>query len=133
MFKNNKEKKIANKITKILQMRGFIVDMQVSKKTNSIYLKIDNGACDGIRISDHINNLTKYKFNMIRNYHGRRSELSNGKYKLFYSFTNTGRLINDLEVERSNNIMRNGYYNYRKLRDKKTTTLNNSIYSRKAA
>lgn len=133
MFKNNKEKKIANKITKILQMRGFIVEMQVSKKTNSIYLKIDNGACEGIRISDHINNLTKYKFNMIRNYHGRRSELSNGKYKLFYSFTNTGRLINDLEVERSNNIMRNGYYNYRKLRDKKTTVLNNSIYSRKAA
>ena len=49
-------------------MRGFIVDMQVSKKTNSIYLKIDNGACDGIRIRDHVNSQTKYKFNMIRNY-----------------------------------------------------------------
>ncbi len=118
MLKINKEKKMANKIKKVLQMRGFIVTMQLSKKTNSVYLKIDNGATEGIRISDHVNKITKYKFNVIRNYQGKRAEFTNGKYRIFYNYNSLGRLIADLETERANNIFKNGYNNYKKIRER---------------
>ena len=57
-----KEKNLGNKIKNMLLKRGFIVDMDISKKTGSIYLKIDNGACGTIRISNHRNDKARSKF-----------------------------------------------------------------------
>ena len=133
MFKISKEKRIAKKIKEMLNERGFIVNMQVSKNTKSIYLKIDNGACCKIRISDHKNNLTSCKFNVIKDYNGRRSEYSNGVFKKFYNYNSIARLVADIEIERSNIITQYGYYNYRKMRDKQKA--NNYYYNfdRKAA
>lgn len=118
MLRINKEMRIATKITKLLNKKGFIVKMQVSKNTKSIYLTIDNGACGGIRISDHKNNKTNFKYNMIRNYTGRKREYINGQNVTFYNFNNFSRLLADLEIERSNKIIRFGYANYKKNRDK---------------
>lgn len=119
MFKFKKEKRLADRIVSILNKRGFIVELQYSKKSNSIYLILDNGACPGIRISDHRNDYNKYKFNVIRNYVGKRSEYINGQIKSFYNFKSIGRLIMDVESERSTRIIKFGYSNYRKTRDKK--------------
>lgn len=129
MFKFKKEKRLADRIVSILNKRGFIVELQYSKKSNSIYLILDNGACPGIRISDHRNDYNKYKFNVIRNYVGKRSEYINGQIKSFYNFKSIGRLIMDVESERSTRIIKFGYSNYRKIRDKK----NNEETFRKAA
>ena len=118
MLKLNKEKRIANKIKKLLNKRGFLVQMQISKNTKSVYLKIDNGACNGIRISDHKNNKTNYKFNMIKNYNGKRNEYHNGKIKSYYNFSAIGRLISDIELERSDRVIKYGYSNYKKIRNK---------------
>lgn len=119
MFKFKKEKRLADRIVSILNKRGFIVELQYSKKSNSIYLILDNGACPGIRISDHRNDYNKYKFNVIRNHVGKRSEYINGQIKSFYNFKSIGRLIMDVESERSTRIIKFGYSNYRKTRDKK--------------
>lgn len=119
MLRLKKERRLANKITNILNKRGFIVEMQFSKRSNSIYLILDNGACPGIRISDHRNDYSKYKFNVIKNYIGKRSEYLNGQVKTFYNFKSIGRLIMDVESERSTRIIKFGYSNYRKIRDKK--------------
>lgn len=119
MFRLKKERKLADKIVNILNRRGFIVDIQYSKKSNSIYLTLDNGACPGIRISDHRNDYNKYKFNVVRNYTGKRSEYINGQVKSFYNFKSIGRLIMDVESERSTRIIKFGYSSYRKIRDKK--------------
>ena len=129
MFKLKKEKRLADKIVNILNKRGFIVEVQYSKKSNSIYLILDNGACPGIRISDHRNDYNKYKFNVIRNYVGKRTEYIYGQIKSFYNFKSIGRLIMDVESERSTRIIKFGYSNYRKTRDKK----NNEEIIRKAA
>lgn len=129
MFKFKKEKRLADKIVNILNKRGFIVEVQYSKKSNSIYLILDNGACPGIRISDHRNDYNKYKFNVIRNYVGKRTEYIYGQIKSFYNFKSIGRLIMDVESERSTRIIKFGYSNYRKTRDKK----NNEEIIRKAA
>ena len=119
MLRLKKERRLANKITNMLNKRGFIVEMQFSKRSNSIYLILDNGACPGIRISDHRNDYSKYKFNVIKNYIGKRSEYLNGQVKTFYNFKSIGRLIMDVESERSTRIIKFGYSNYRKIRDKK--------------
>lgn len=119
MLRLKKERKLANKITNMLNRRGFIVEMQFSKRSNSIYLILDNGACPGIRISDHRNDYSKYKFNVIKNYIGKRSEYFNGQVKTFYNFKSIGKLIMDVESERSTRIIKFGYSNYIKIRDKK--------------
>lgn len=119
MFKSKKEKRLAERIVNILNKRGFIVEIQHSKRSNSIYLILDNGACPGIRISDHRNDYNKYKFNVIRNYVGKRSEYIYGQIKFFYNFKSIGRLIMDVECERSTRIIKYGYSNYKKIRDKK--------------
>lgn len=119
MLRLKKERRLANKITNMLNKRGFIVEMQFSKRSNSIYLILDHGACPGIRISDHRNDYSKYKFNVIKNYIGKRSEYLNGQVKTFYNFKSIGRLIMDVESERSTRIIKFGYSNYRKIRDKK--------------
>lgn len=119
MFKFKKEKRLADRIVNILNKRGFIVEIQHSKRSNSIYLILDNGACPGIRISDHRNDYNRYKFNVIRNYVGKRNEYINGQVKSYYDFKSIGRLIMEVETERSNRIVKFGYSNYRKIRDKK--------------
>lgn len=132
MFRINKEKKTANKIREMLHRRGFKVDMKVSKNTKSIYLTIDNGACSSIRISDHKNYRTTSKFNVIKNYEGKRREYYNRKTKMFYNFHMVGTLIADVEAERSNKILRYGYAKYKAIRDKESLS-KYYIYNKQAA
>lgn len=125
MFKIlSKERKMAKKIKLMLNKRGFIVDVKPAKGTKSVYLKLDNGACPGIRISNHKNKRTNYCFNMINNYNGARTEFSNGQTKHFYNFNSVGRLISEVERERSNKIIKYGYSNYIKKRNKETIVYN---------
>ncbi len=109
----NKEKRIARKIKKVLNEKGFIIKMQVSKKSNSVYLILDNGACEIVRISDHKNPKTKCKYNLIKNYHGKRQEIYNGQLKKYYNYKNIGKLISDIEIDRSDKIIKHGYNKYR--------------------
>ena len=120
----SKERKMAKKIKLMLNKRGFIVDVKPAKGTKSVYLKLDNGACPGIRISNHKNKKTNYCFNMINNYNGARTEFSNGQLKHFYNFNSVGRLISEVERERSNKIIKYGYSNYIKKRNKETIVYN---------
>ena len=116
-----KEKKLANKIKNMLNKRGFIVNIRASKKSKSINLKLDNGASSGIRISDHKKkniNSSDYLFNIVKNYKGPRCEFANGKIIRYYDYNSIGRLIYDIESERGNKIINNGYESYKYKRDK---------------
>ena len=118
MLRINKEMRISNKIKGLLNKKGFIVKMRVAKNTKSVYLYIDNGACGTIRISDHKNNKSGSKYNVIKNYRGRKREYINGQNIIFYNFNNIERLLADLEIERSDKVIKYGYSNYKKQRDK---------------
>lgn len=132
MFKISKEKRMANKIKEMLYRRGFKVETKISKNTKSVYLKIDNGACPTIRVSDHKNNKTRSKFNVIKNYEGKRREYCNGGTKMFYNFHMLATLIADVECERSNKILKHGYSKYKAIRDRKELS-NYYIYNKQAA
>lgn len=45
---------IANYVEKYLLLKNFIIHRYDSYSTESIYIKLDYGACNSIRISDHI-------------------------------------------------------------------------------
>lgn len=129
----NKEKRVAKKIQELLNKRGFIIEMKAAKHSNSIYLIVDNGACGVIRISDHKNKTTKCKFNMIKDYQGMAKFYNGEMIKLFYNFKSIGKLIADVEIERSNRIIRSGYDSYRKVRDKKFSVNNYAYCEKKVA
>lgn len=120
MGKVSEEKKVADKVKARLYEKGFKVYYQFSKNTKSIYLKVDNGACCSIRISDHKNYKTRSKFNMIKNYKVKRTNYKNGIQKRFYNFNMLDSLISDVEAERANKIFSYGYIKYKSIRDKNT-------------
>lgn len=126
----NKEKRLANKIKKILEERGFKIEIQKARKTKSIYIKLDNGACDSIRISNHISIKNNCKYYLVRNYKGKRKSFYNGQIKRYYNYNNIGRLITDIETERFEKIIKNGYSNYKMIRNKENKELK---YNQKVA
>ena len=119
MFKISKERRIADKIRNMLYKRGFRVDVKIAKNTKSVYLKVDNGACSTIRVSDHKNSKTRSKFNVIKNYEGKRRVYHKGVTRMFYNFHMLGILMADIETERSNKILKYGYTKYKAIRDNK--------------
>lgn len=117
----SKERKVANRVKLELNKRGFLVDLKPAKKSKSVYLRIDNGACPGIRISNHknlSNKRTNFTFNVIDKYNGFRTEFKNGQLKRYYNFNSIARLICEVEKERSDRIIKYGYSNYIKNRNK---------------
>lgn len=52
-MKRRQEIEVLNKLIKSLIERGFLVHKYYARTTKSVYLKLDYGACCGIRISDH--------------------------------------------------------------------------------
>jgi hypothetical protein len=58
--------KVANYLIENLTKNGFIIHRYNAFITNSIYLKLDYGACNSIRISDHNGyEHLSYKYNVI--------------------------------------------------------------------
>lgn len=112
----NREKRVAKKITNLLNKRGFLVEQHNSKSSKSIYLRIDKGAIPSIRISDHKGyNNDNCKFNVIRNYKGAKKEVLDNRVIRYYNFNNIGRLISDVELERNSRIIIIGYSRYNEM------------------
>lgn len=56
----------ANKLIKMLKKEGFTIQRYDAYSTNSIYLKLDFGVCNSIRISDHKGkDGLSYKYNLL--------------------------------------------------------------------
>ena len=130
----NKEKKFAKKLINLLNKRGFIVKAHKSKSSKSIYLKIDNGLIPNVRISDHKRyNDDNCKYNVIRKYDGPRIEIVKGRLKKYYQYTSIGRIVTDIELERSEKILRIGYQRYKDKLTKKKSPNKEYVYQKKVA
>lgn len=63
-----KPKEAAKRIIKALKREGVIIQRYDAYSSNSIYLKLDYGACYTIRISDHLGKKhLKYRYNLLSN------------------------------------------------------------------
>ena len=112
-MERNNEIEVARKLIEILREKGFKINKYYAKTTKSIYLKLDYGVCCGIRISNHNGKKKyKYKFNMLKEYNGPKQKNDKGYIRLFYDYSNTDELVNDVQNEKKSKINKYGLSNY---------------------
>ena len=113
--------------TKLLE-QGFIIHRYDAYSTNSIYLKLDYGACHSIRISDHSGKKhLSYKYNVERGIcrPGWHKD-SKGLWKYYCSTSEKD--INDLiNIIMADKIKLKTYYNYNLLINKYKSDTNKNI------
>ena len=121
---NRKEEiEVSNKLIKELKQRGFKINRYYAHGTKSIYLKLDYGACCGIRISDHKGKKRyRYRFNIIKNYKVPRKVLDRWYVRLYYDYNKIKEVISDIQNEKKAKINEYGLYNYQKIMKKNSKT-----------
>lgn len=96
--------KVARYLENELLKRGFIIHRYDAYSTNSIYLKLDYGACNSIRISDHDGKqYLMYKYNVVLNTQLGRWR-KDGVFWRYYCGTSKDRLdelIDEIEKDRA--------------------------------
>ena len=102
---------IADIIIKELKAKGFTIHRYDAYSTDSIYLKLDYGVCNSIRISDHKGKAyLKYRYNVILN---GNTQLLNDKYPRYdYNQNSIKGMINRIISDRSQKIERYGQVAY---------------------
>ena len=102
---------IADIVIKELKAKGFTIHRYDAYSTDSIYLKLDYGVCNSIRISDHKGKAyLKYRYNVILNVN---TQLLNDKYPRYYYNQNSIKgMINRIISDRSQKIERYGQVAY---------------------
>lgn len=101
--------------------KGFTIHRLDAITTKSIYLKLDYGLSNSIRISDHAGKKEySYRFNILKQMPMRTYQhFTNGKYpRGFYSFDMVDRMIGDIVGQKQEKIKRYGKLFYDSLQDK---------------
>ena len=112
-------KDIAKYISQELVNKGFIVHRYDSYSTCSIYLKLDYGACNSIRISDHNGyQHLSYKYNIISGYNNFSGKNWHKDKKGFWRYTcstNIKELNKLLDIIYADRQYKRSFNNYEKL------------------
>lgn len=103
---------IADEIISRLKSVGFSIRRYDSYSTNSIYLKLDNGVCNSIRISDHRGkDYLEYRYNLLT-YTDTHLD-TKGKYlRYYYNIDDYLFMVDRIIYDRQDKIMRYGANNY---------------------
>lgn len=100
---------------KLLQL-GYKVQRYNSDTTNSVYIKLDYGVCNSIRISDSTGKKQyKYRFNVDVAANGIREERVGSVTRIFYGIDSLDQLISDITDQKSSKLSRYGQMGYRRL------------------
>lgn len=104
----------ADAIVSILKDHGFIIQRYDSYSTDSVYLKLDYGVCNSIRISDHEGKKHLcYRYNMII---GCEDNIIEEKYiRYYFNEKNISGLINQILFDKTVKLQkygRTGYHNF---------------------
>lgn len=104
---------IALFIQERLLYSGFILQRYDSYTTNSIYIKLDYGVMNSIRISDHRGKKhLKYRYNLLED-RKRVNRHDNGKYsRNFYGFEHVHEMLMDIYADKLDRLTRYGPENY---------------------
>lgn len=96
---------LADSIAKRLIAEGFIVQRYDAYTTNSIYLKLDYGVCNSIRISDHPGKkYLKYRYNIgsfVKEYRKEKDKFDRFYYRADKSKNMIKKIIEDREAKKS--------------------------------
>lgn len=96
---------LADSIAKRLISEGFTVQRYNAYTTNSIYLKLDYGVCNSIRISDHPGKkYLKYRYNIgsfVKEYRKEKDKFDRFYYRADKSKNMIKKIIEDREAKKS--------------------------------
>lgn len=109
---------LADSIAKRLIAEGFTVQRYNAYTTNSIYLKLDYGVCNSIRISDHPGKkYLKYRYNIgsfLKEYREEKDRYNRYYYRIDKAENMIRKIIKDRDFKKS----RYGESGYKKLMQK---------------
>lgn len=116
-MKNDLEN-LADSIVKRLIAEGFIIQRYNAYTTNSIYLKLDYGVCNSIRISDHPGKkYLKYRYNIgsfIKEFRMEKDKFDRFYYQSDKSANMIKKIIKDREAKKT----KYGEFGYKRLMKK---------------
>lgn len=96
-----------------LLQKGFKVQRYNSAKNNSVYIKIDYGAGNSIRISSHAGKKhLNYRYNVDVKTTGIREERAGKLTRCFYGLDSIDRLISDITFQKSQKVLKYGQLGY---------------------
>lgn len=99
---------LANLISRKLIDAGIIIHRYDSYSTNSIYLKLDYGVCNSIRISDHPGKKhLRYRYNIGPKFENQR-KVQQGYERFFFLSNDPEKLINKVISDRERKIQHYG-------------------------
>lgn len=102
---------IADNIIQTLKSNSFSIHRYDAHSTNSIYLKLDYGVCNSIRISDHSGKkYLKYRYNVIWN--GDEKQEQDTYERFYFNQNSLDKMINKIISDRNQKIERYGQLGY---------------------
>lgn len=105
-------KKIADYLSKQLMAEGIVIQRYDAYSTNSIYLKLDYGVCNSIRISDHLGKKhLKYRYNIgpfVKEFRKEKDIFD----RYYYRADKSQKLIKRILRDRNNKINKYGWRTY---------------------
>lgn len=105
---------IASYVISRLKEQGIIIQRYNSITTNSVYLKLDNGVANSIRISDHRGKKhLAYRYNVLTSIKEPYREQSGEYYKYYYPKHDTNKMINAILFNRHTRIEQYGMERYK--------------------
>lgn len=103
---------IAQEIISKLKYAGFNILRYDAYSTNSIYLKLDYGVCNTIRVSDHTGKkYLKYRYNLIAGLDKSYSEIDKCP-RYYYSLSDIDLMIKHIISDRDTKIHKYGVARY---------------------
>ena len=120
MKKDEKIYSIADYIVDSLLTHGFTIQRYNAYKTSSVYLKLDFGVCNSIRISDHNGKEHLcYRYNLII---GGNDNIVEEKYIRYYFNENSiNALLNTVLLDRNTKMSKYGIMKYKNFMYKNQT------------
>jgi tRNA nucleotidyltransferase (CCA-adding enzyme) len=103
--------RMAERIIDVLHREGFIIQRYNSMTTNSIYLKLDYGVCNSIRISDHEGKPGYcYRYNLIL---GGETNIIEEKFiRYYFNEKNFKELVQQIAFDKMCKLNKYGNRNY---------------------
>lgn len=107
-------KVIAAELVAVLDAKGFVVQRYDSYSTDSIYLKLDYGVCNSIRISDHSGKKKlKYRYNIEQSAR-RELVMDKGLPRHYYPYEDVNVLVVQILADREAKLKQYGAKSYAK-------------------
>lgn len=113
MTKNDEVQNLAEVLQEALLKAGIVVQRYDAYSTDSIYLKLDYGVCNSIRISNHNGKrYLKYRYNIGS--HIPKYRMAHDRYdRYYYPACQVTALIRKIEEDRQQKIKRYGPQRYK--------------------